>query len=255
MNTRNLALLSAGVLALMSAARAQVVELRATINAAQENPSTPSDATGSAIMLYDVATNTFDLWVTLNDFTNMISASHVHEAPSGTNGSVVTNLGAEEVYNRTGNTITGVFRGVTHGGDPLKLLQSGAYVNFHSAEFPGGEARGQLIAQPKRLTALIDVAQEQAAFPGNTYSSDSYGAAIVLYDVAGNTVDVRSREYNADACRDGWHHPAGREALAGRQAPDRAPPRRVDACRVHPGLHMGTARCDGVRAHASMGQR
>jgi len=30
---------------------------------------------------------------------------------------------------------------------------------------PGGEVRGQLIAQPKRLVASIDVGQEQAAFP------------------------------------------------------------------------------------------
>src|SRR5690606_39222510 len=116
---------------------------------------------GSAVMLYDVAANTFDLWVTLEDFSNTISASHIHEAITGINGQVVTNLGDETVYARTGNTITGVFRGVTHGGDPVALLQSGAYLNFHSSEFPGGEVRGQLIAQPKRLTALIDVAQEQ----------------------------------------------------------------------------------------------
>lgn len=195
MNTRILSLLIAGAFALASGARGQVVEFRATINASQENPATGSDAAGSAVMLYDVATNTFDLWVTLNDFTNTISASHVHEAATGTNGPVVTNLGAEEVYTRTGNTITGVFRGVTHGGDAVKLLQSGAYLNFHSSEFPGGEIRGQLIAQPKRLTALIDVAQEKAAFPNNTYSSDAYGAAIVLYDVASNTVDVRISLY------------------------------------------------------------
>lgn len=191
MNTRILSLLTAGVFAFASATRGQVVEFRATINAAQENPATRSEAMGSAVMLYDVAANTFDLWVTLEDFSNTISASHIHEAITGINGQVVTNLGDETVYARTGNTITGVFRGVTHGGDPVALLQSGAYLNFHSSEFPGGEVRGQLIAQPKRLTALIDVAQEQAAFPDNTYSSDAYGAAIVWYDVANNAVDVR----------------------------------------------------------------
>lgn len=178
-----------------STLHAQVVEFRATINADQENPATTSPAVGTAVMLYDVAENTFDLWVTLDEMANDISASHVHEAAAGANGPVVTNLGGADVYTRDGTTVTGVFRGVTHGGDPVKLLQSGAYLNFHSSAFPAGEVRGQLIAQPKRLTALIDVAQEQAAFPNNTYSSDAYGAAVMLYDVANNRLDLRISLY------------------------------------------------------------
>ena len=55
--------------------RAQVVELRATINQAQENPPTGSPATGTAIMFYDVATNKFDLVVSINGMTNTASAS------------------------------------------------------------------------------------------------------------------------------------------------------------------------------------
>lgn len=119
-------------------AQAQVVELRATINSAQEVPANASTATGTAIMLYDVRANTFDLIVSINGMTNTVTGSHVHEAAAGANGGVVTNLGAEPVYTRSGNSLTGNFRNVSYGGDKLKLLQGGAYLNFHSAQYPGG---------------------------------------------------------------------------------------------------------------------
>ena len=100
-------ILFAGALcALALTARAQVIELRATINQAQENPPTGSAATGSAVMFYDVGTNAFDLVVTINNMTNTATASHIHEAAAGVNGPVVTNLGAEAVYTRNGSTLT-----------------------------------------------------------------------------------------------------------------------------------------------------
>ncbi|WP_414660239.1 CHRD domain-containing protein [Horticoccus sp. 23ND18S-11] len=191
-------LLFAGALcALVINASGQVVELRATINAAQENPATSSPATGSAIMLYDVGTNLFDLIVTINGMANTATASHIHEAAAGVNGPVVTNLGADAVYTRTGTTLTASFRGIRHGGDRLKLIQGGAYFNIHSAQFPGGEVRGQLIPRPKRLYANMDVAQEQAAFPAlNLSGLNDTGAAIMLYDPATHTIRLRLSLYN-----------------------------------------------------------
>lgn len=173
-------------------AQAQVVELRATINSAQEVPANASTATGTAIMLYDVRANTFDLIVSINGMTNTVTGSHVHEAAAGANGGVVTNLGAEPVYTRSGNSLTGNFRNVSYGGDKLKLLQGGAYLNFHSAQYPGGEVRGQLIARPVRLVAKLDVAQEAAAFPALNFSSvNNFGAAIISYDPGAGTINIR----------------------------------------------------------------
>jgi hypothetical protein len=40
-------------------------------------------------MLYDIGNNTFDLFISISGFTNALSASHIHEAVAGTNGSVV----------------------------------------------------------------------------------------------------------------------------------------------------------------------
>lgn len=183
--------------ALAVTVQAQVVELRATLSAQQEVPATTSPAAGSAIMLYDVGTNTFDLVVSINGMTNTATASHIHEAAAGSNGGVVTNLGGEATYVRSGSTLRATFRSLTHGGDRLKLLQGGAYYNIHSAQFPGGEIRGQLLPRPVRLYANLDVAQEQAAFPAvNLSGLNDFGGAILIYDPAANTISLRASLFN-----------------------------------------------------------
>lgn len=192
------ALLVAGAASAFAlSASAQIIELRATINAAQENPATTSTATGTAVMLYDVSANTFDLIVSINGMSNTATASHIHEGAAGTNGGVVTNLGAEAVYTRNGNTLTATFRNVTHGGDKLRLIQGGAYFNIHTAANPGGEVRGQLIAQPIRLVANLDLAQEQLPNPTIAYTGVvNFGGAVIIYDPTANTVSVRHSLFN-----------------------------------------------------------
>lgn len=176
---------------------AQIVELRATLSPGQENPPTASPASGSAIMLYDIGSNTFDLMVTITGMSNLATGSHIHEQVAGQNGPVVTNLGGETVYTRTGTTLRATFRNVTHGGDRTKLLQAGAYYNIHSAQFPGGEIRGQLIAQPVRLYSNMDTAQEQAARPTPVLTGvNNFGGAVLIYDPVANTISVRHSLYN-----------------------------------------------------------
>ena len=193
------ALLFAGALcALGLRASAQIVELRATIDQSQENPATGSPARGNAIMLYDVGSNTFDLMVSITGLSNVAANSHIHEAAVGVNGPVVTGLGGDAVYTRSGTSLTGTFRSVKHLGDPLKLLQGGAYYNLHSAQFPGGEIRGQLIPQPVRLYAVIDVPQEAAASaPTLNFSGlNDRGGAVMYYDPMTNLMRLRLSLFN-----------------------------------------------------------
>lgn len=209
-------LFAGALVALALTSHAQVVEFRATLNAGQEVPATSSPATGNAIMLYDVAANTFDLIVSISGMTNAATASHLHEGLAGVNGSVVTNLGSEAVYTRTGNTLRATFRGLTHGGDKLKLLQSGVYYNIHSAQFPGGEIRGQLIARPKRLYAHMTVAQEQAAFPAVNFAGlNDFGGAVMLYDVAANRVSLRLSVFNLNNTFSNSHFHEGAPGVSG----------------------------------------
>lgn len=211
------ALLFLGALCAAGAtAQSQVIELRATLNAAQEVPPTTSPATGSAVMFYDLKTNKFDLVVSVNNFSNTVGGSHIHEAAGGANGNVVTNLGAESAYTRAGNTLTATFRDITHGGDKLKLIQGGAYYNIHSAQFPGGEIRGQLVPQPVRLVANMDVAQEQAAFPNvNLSGLNDFGGAIMLYDPAAHTMRLRLSLFNFTNTFSNSHFHTGAPGVSG----------------------------------------
>ncbi len=198
-------------------ASAQIVEFRATINAAQENnPANTSTATGSAIMHYNFATNTFDLMISITGMSNVATASHIHEAAAGANGPVVTNLGGETAYTRTGNTLSATFYNVRHLGTPLTLLQSGAYFNIHSAAYPGGEVRGQLIPRPVRLVANLDTAQEQAAFPAvNLSSVNNFGGAILLYDPVANTISLRHSLFNFTNTLNNSHIHEGAPGISG----------------------------------------
>lgn len=194
----------------------QVIELRATLSAAQEVPATTSPASGSAIMLYDLRTNKFDLVVSITNMSNLATNSHIHEAAAGANGGVVTGLGGETVYTRSGNNLTATFRDVTHGGDRLKLIQGGAYYNIHSAQFPGGEIRGQLIPQPVRLVASMDVAQEQAAFPNvNLSGLNDFGGAIMLYDPAAHSIRLRLSLFNFNNTFSNSHFHTGAPGVSG----------------------------------------
>jgi hypothetical protein len=49
-------------------------------------------------------------------------------------------------YSNTNGVINGTFDIPYTGGDPIKLLTGGAYLNYHSTTFSGGELRGQVLA-------------------------------------------------------------------------------------------------------------
>jgi hypothetical protein len=197
------------------AGRAQVVEFRAAINAAQEVPATASPATGTGRMFYDVARNTFDLFVTIDNFANPVTDTHTQEGAIGENGPAQNHLGAESTYSRSGTTISASFLNVRYPGDPLKLLRNGAYLNFHSGQFPRGEVRGQLIAQPKRLVANLTVAQEQAAFPTSIINSTAFGAAVMSYNPGTNQMSLRLNLYGFTNTLTNSHFHEGAPGVSG----------------------------------------
>lgn len=209
-------LLTTALCACVTSLRAQLIELRANLNAAQEIPLSTSPATGTAVMFYDLRSNTFDLIVSIQNMANTAISSHIHEAPVGVAGGFVVNLGGESAYARAGTTVTATFRGLTYTGDRVKLLQGGAYYNIHSQQFTGGEIRGQLIARPKRLVSNMDVAQEQAAFPNvNLSGLNDFGGAVMYYDPVAHRISLRMSLFNFNNTFNNSHVHNGARGVSG----------------------------------------
>ncbi len=118
-------------------------------------------------MSYNPGTNRVLLQVTLFGFNNTLTASHYHEAAVGVNGPVVTNLGGATAYKVSNGFITQTFD-LPYTGDPIKLLTGGAYLNFHSNVYGGGEIRGQVTAQDESPSSRLINASSRG-FVGSGY--------------------------------------------------------------------------------------
>jgi hypothetical protein len=142
--------------------RGQVEELdppdrfSATLNGDQEVPPVTTDASGAARFWLDSERNTRHYHVAISDIDN-VTASHIHKAPAGVNGPVIfplfTGVGTFDPDNPIGG-----------GGSPgaeglVDLLTGFYYVNVHTTDYPGGEIRGQILAEPVRSIMPVIAAQ------------------------------------------------------------------------------------------------
>ncbi len=117
-------------------ARADTVFI-ANLTGGQEVPPTGSAATGTATLTLNTAETNIHISIAVNNFTNAITASHVHKAMFGQNGAVQFSIGAF-----TG-TIDTDWAAPT-AANIADLRGNRLYVNVHSTVFPGGEIRGQV---------------------------------------------------------------------------------------------------------------
>ena len=153
------------------AANAIVYQFNATLNASSEVPTTSSTATGIASLSYDTH-NTLSLSDDTYSFTESVfglsgpaTGYHIHGAATATETApVIINFanppfvtlvsGGTLLVGASNVPANALFPATpassTNAGHPamsfLDMLQSGlAYVNVHTATFPGGEIRGQLM--------------------------------------------------------------------------------------------------------------
>lgn len=114
------------------------IVFKATLTGAQEVPANASTATGSATLVYDSIGKVFSLSVThtIPNPTN----GHVHKAPVGVSGGAIFPFASFI----SPISYTSPVLDATQQADLKANLY---YVNIHTAAFPGGEIRGQLIRQ------------------------------------------------------------------------------------------------------------
>ncbi|MGZ8558469.1 MAG: CHRD domain-containing protein [Chitinophagaceae bacterium] len=112
---------------------------KATINGASESSPNPSTATGSATATFNKDTKILTVNVTFTGLTP--TAAHIHKGAVGVAGGVIFGFTAP---------ITSPINYTSPALDAAQesdLFANLYYVNIHSAAYPGGEIRGQLLKQ------------------------------------------------------------------------------------------------------------
>jgi hypothetical protein len=114
------------------------VTYKATLSGGSEVPSNASAFTGTATLVFNTSTKIFTLSVTHTVATP--TNGHIHKGAVGTSGGVIFPF----------SSFTSPIAYTSAALDANQEADLGAnlyYVNIHTAAFPGGEIRGQLIKQ------------------------------------------------------------------------------------------------------------
>ena len=138
--------LALAAILLPATAHALIIPLQASIDGAQANAGagTGSPATGSATMTFDTNTNLFSWNISWAGLSGPASVAHFHgPALPNQNAGVQVDFGAISglVSPSIGATVIGA-------GQANDLLADLWYINIHTAMFPGGEIRGQVVPEP-----------------------------------------------------------------------------------------------------------
>lgn len=109
----------------------------ANLTGGQEVPPTGSAATGFATITLNTAETNIHVSLSVSNFTNTITASHLHKGMFGQSGAVVFGIGA---------FVTSIDADwvAPPAASIADLKANRLYVNVHSDVFPGGEIRGQV---------------------------------------------------------------------------------------------------------------
>ena len=136
-------LVCASALALLTsgAAHADTLNLGATLSGTAEVPPVNSAGMGQMQAEFDKATSTFSYTLRYSGLSGPVKAAHFHgPAEAGKNAGValgISNAGESPVQGRA----------VLTAAQAADLLAGKWYVNLHTAANPGGEVRGQVIAE------------------------------------------------------------------------------------------------------------
>ena len=188
--------LSAIVFSTMASAQQKFT---ASVTAAQEVPVRPSTGTGRFVITLNAAETQFTITGTYTGTTSNVVAGHVHDAgPVGVNGPVRFS------FNLTGGT-SGTVGPLTFAVTPAQVADLRAnrwYVNIHTANFTGGEIRGQV----KRATSVFDFDGDGRTdikvlrpSTGNFFVLNSLDNSLNNFSVIGTaTINTASDDYDGD---------------------------------------------------------
>jgi hypothetical protein len=179
-----------------------VITYTADLRGTNEVPANSSLAFGSAFVTIDSINNTLAWEVNTSGIASP-SLAHIHgQAATGVNAGILINF-ATSAAAFTGGRTKGSVSIASLSADTLTALitnPSNFYVNVHSAAFPGGEIRGQLVAANEYD---VPVAGRVTNGLGQTFvtdlrvfnpSYDSATAALLEYFQAGTSANTNATQ-------------------------------------------------------------
>ncbi len=117
-----------------------VVTFQAALNGSSETPPNNSTSTGVATLTYDTVAKKFSVTVSYTGIAP--TAGHIHKGAPGVPGGVVFGFTdvSKSPFTYSSPVLTDAQKNDLYTGN--------YYVNLHSAAYPEGEIRGQLVRQP-----------------------------------------------------------------------------------------------------------
>lgn len=124
-------------MAAVSAASAETIMMKATLDAATEVPANDSKGTGTANVLYDTATKMLTWKVSYSGLTGPATMAHFHgPADAGKNAAITVPFANPASGAEGSATLT--------DAQAADLLAGRYYINVHTDAHKGGEIRGQV---------------------------------------------------------------------------------------------------------------
>jgi hypothetical protein len=124
------------------------------LTGAQETPAVPSSALGTMDVSYSKETRILNYSISWSGLTGPVAAAHIHGlAPTGYAAPVVQTFSTSAIVRCASSSTTacGTYKGtLLADGVVVKeqdILNGVYYINIHTATYPGGEIRGQIIFQ------------------------------------------------------------------------------------------------------------
>ena len=127
-----------------SSIQAATLVFNGVLQGSQEVPSNTSPGTGAVSLVIDSVTRNWSLTGSFSGLNGNANNAHIHgPAAPGVSAGPIVGLSFTPA---TSGTLSG--SGTFSAPDYNNLVSELFYVNLHSAAFPGGELRAQLVPEP-----------------------------------------------------------------------------------------------------------
>ncbi|MEP7196489.1 MAG: CHRD domain-containing protein [Saprospiraceae bacterium] len=138
-----------------------------------ELPQNGSTGIGLGVLRFSNNLTRFNYQVFYTGLTGPPTGAHIHKGDNQTNGPVLVPLVTTNIIQGDVTDEALVFETF------INILDSGAYVNIHTAEFPNGEIRGQIL-YPEALSSSSILNGSQETPPVNS-TANAYGYSFLNY--------------------------------------------------------------------------